>query len=186
VTIVIKRVKMRVSKQKSAENRERILTEAARLFRERGLAGVGVDALTEAAGLTHGSLYSQFGSKDGLAAEALRHAFAGIAEKYAEVDTLAAYAARYLSQSHRDRAGSGCAVAALASDMPRQSDAVRGSFTDGVRAMLARVAAMQPAGDDALATVATLVGALMLARAVDDPELSTQFLAAARESVTGV
>ena len=65
---------MRVSKEKAAENRERILTEAARLFREHGLSGVGVDALTDAAGLTHGSLYSQFGSKDRLAAEALSHA----------------------------------------------------------------------------------------------------------------
>ena len=65
---------MRVSKEKAAENRTRILTEAARLFRERGLSGVGVDALTEAAGLTHGSLYSQFGSKERLAAEALAEA----------------------------------------------------------------------------------------------------------------
>src|SRR6516225_9624461 len=65
---------MRVSKKKAAENRERILAEAARLFRERGLSGVGVDALTDAAGLTHGSLYSQFGSKERLAAEALSHA----------------------------------------------------------------------------------------------------------------
>ena len=67
---------MRVSKEQAAGNRERILTEAARLFRERGLSGVGVDALTEAAGLTHGSLYSQFGSKERLAAEALDHAVA--------------------------------------------------------------------------------------------------------------
>ena len=65
---------MRVSKEKAAENRERILTEAAWLFREHGLSGVGVDALTNAAGLTHGSLYSQFGSKERLAAEALNHA----------------------------------------------------------------------------------------------------------------
>ena len=67
---------MRVSKEKAAANRERILSEAARLFRERGLAGVGVDALADAAGLTHGSLYSQFGSKERLAAEALGHALA--------------------------------------------------------------------------------------------------------------
>ena len=59
---------MRVSKEQAAQNRARILAEAARLFRERGLSGVGVDALTEAAGLTHGSLYSQFGSKERLAA----------------------------------------------------------------------------------------------------------------------
>ena len=61
-------------KERAAENRERILAEAARLFRQHGLAGVGVDALTDAAGLTHGSLYSQFGSKERLAAEAFSHA----------------------------------------------------------------------------------------------------------------
>jgi len=65
---------MRVSKEKAAQNRERILTEAARLFREHGLSGIGVDALTDAAGLTHGSLYSQFGSKERLAVEALGYA----------------------------------------------------------------------------------------------------------------
>src|SRR4029453_742474 len=59
---------MRVTKEKAAENRARILAAAARLFRERGLSGVGVDALGEAAGMTHGSLYSQFGSKEGLPA----------------------------------------------------------------------------------------------------------------------
>jgi len=57
---------MRVSKEQSAQNRERILNAAARLLRERGIAGVGVDALAEAAGMTHGSLYSQFGSKERL------------------------------------------------------------------------------------------------------------------------
>jgi TetR/AcrR family transcriptional repressor of nem operon len=67
---------MKVSKEKAAENRELILTQAARLFRERGILGVGVDALTEAAGLTHGSLYSRFGSKDSLVAEALSYGHA--------------------------------------------------------------------------------------------------------------
>ena len=62
---------MRVSREQAAENRERLLTEAARLFRERGLSGVGMDALAEAAGLTHGGLYSQFGSKERLMAEAV-------------------------------------------------------------------------------------------------------------------
>ncbi len=65
---------MRVSKEKAAHNRERILTSAARLFREQGIAGTGVDAITEDAGLTHGGLYSQFGSKEAIAAEAIRFA----------------------------------------------------------------------------------------------------------------
>src|SRR6266436_7022902 len=67
---------MRVSKATAAQNRERILTSAARLFREHGIAATGVDAITEDAGLTHGGLYSQFGSKEVIAAEAIRFALA--------------------------------------------------------------------------------------------------------------
>src|ERR1044071_1105855 len=108
---------MRVSKEKAAENRARILAEAARLFRERGLSGVGVDALTEAAGLTHGSLYSQFGSKERLAAEAIEHALARSALARLPVgsgpDTLSTIIARYLSPAHRDAPGKGCTFAAL-------------------------------------------------------------------------
>src|SRR5437764_14979813 len=78
---------MRVSKDQAAENRERILKAASRLMREHGISGVGVDALAEAAGMTHGSLYSQFGSKERLVEEAVAHA---IASKGREVpDTLA-------------------------------------------------------------------------------------------------
>ena len=175
---------MRVTREKSAENRERILDAASRLFRERGLAGVGVDALSEAAGLSHGSLYSQFGSKEALAAEALRHAFAESGAKYAGVDDIAHYAARYLSTAHRDNPGGGCAVAALANDIPRQGDAVRAGFTEGLRGMIARVERLLPEGEDPLAAVATMVGALMLARAVDDPELSDALLAAGRRSIS--
>ncbi len=177
---------MRVSKEAAAENRERILTEAARLFRERGLSGVGVDALAAAAGLTHGGLYSQFGSKDRLAAEALSHAVAGSSAKVERTSSLAAYTARYLSADHRDAPGGGCALAALGCEVPRQGPAVRRSFTHGVRRMVTRLASLLPAGparqheDDALAATATLVGALVLARAVDDPELSDRILAASR------
>ena len=67
---------MRVSKEKAAQNRERILTSAARLFREQGIGATGVDAITEDAGLTHGGLYSQFGSKEAIAAEAIGFALA--------------------------------------------------------------------------------------------------------------
>ncbi len=176
---------MKVSRQKSAENRERILDAASRLFRERGLAGVGVDALSEAAGLSHGGLYSQFGSKEALVAEALRHAFAGSASRYEGVEDIAHYAARYLSTAHRDNPGGGCAVAALASDIPHQGDGLRTEFTDGLRGMIARVERLLPEGEDPLSVVATLVGAMALARAVDDPELSESLLAAGRRRVAG-
>src|ERR1700679_1305255 len=107
---------MKISKEKGAENRELILTQAARLFRERGVKGVGVDALTRAAGLTHGSLYSRFGSKEALVAEAVTHAFARTAEKWGGVESLAKYADAYLSVDHRDSRGDGCTVSALGSE----------------------------------------------------------------------
>jgi TetR/AcrR family transcriptional repressor of nem operon len=175
---------MRVSKEKAAENRERILTEAARLFREHGLSGVGVDALTDAAGLTHGSLYSQFGSKGRLAAEALSHAMSTSSARMSDAGTLDDYVTRYLSADHRQRRGDGCVMAALASEIPRQGAAIRHNFTDAVRAVTKRIANLMPgrrkSEDEALAIVATMVGALTLARAVDDPKLSDRILAAAR------
>src|SRR5690348_7671800 len=79
---------MRVSKEKAAENRERILKAASRLLRERGISGVGVDALTEAAGLTHGSLYSQFGSRERLVEEAVADAIEVKGRELGEVSDL--------------------------------------------------------------------------------------------------
>jgi TetR/AcrR family transcriptional regulator, transcriptional repressor for nem operon len=177
---------MKLTKEKIEENRERILDEAARLFRERGVRGVGVDALGEAAGLTHGSLYSQFGSKDGLLSEAVGRAFASFGAKFGAIKDFRAYVASYLSAEHRDNAGRGCVVAALGSEMPRQSPDTRRVFTDGVRRSMARVSALLPGSakqrreDAALAALATLAGAMMLARSVDDPDLSNRILSAAR------
>jgi len=180
---------MRVSKQQAAENRAKILRAAASLIRERGISGVGVDALTEAAGLTHGSVYSQFGSKDRLAVEALQLALDENGRKAEAAQDLKGYVNNYLSAHHRDGRGQGCAVAALGAEMPHSSQAVRSSFTAGLRRMVEGVAGLISASskrrqtDEALATVATMVGALTLARAVDDPELSDRILAASRKSL---
>ena len=176
---------MRISKERAAENRARILAEAGRLFRERGVAGTGVDALAEAAGLTHGSLYSQFGSKEQLALEALNEAFQRSGEKHEHRD-LEGFLDHYLSPRHRAAIGQGCAISALCAEMPRQAPALRRSFTEGLRAMVRRVggklAARRGVADEeeALVAVSTLVGALVLARAVDDPELSERLLATAK------
>lgn len=186
---------MRVSKEQAAENRARILAEAARLFRERGLSGVGVDALTEAAGLTHGSLYSQFGSKERLAAAALEHALTQSALARAPGDggtaELAGIIGRYLSPRHRDAPGQGCAFAALGCEMPRQGPALRKVFTEGLRERMARLASLLPGRrraareDQALALLAGMVGALILARAVDDAALSGRILAATAAELQG-
>ena len=170
---------MRVSMEKAAETWERIVTEAARLFREHGLSGVGVDALTD-----HGSLYGQFGSKERLAAEALSHALSTNSARISDAGTLDDYVTRYLSADHREQRGDGCAMAALAGEIPRQGAAIRHTFTDAVRAVMKRIASLMPSRrrseDEALAIVAMMVGALTLARAVDDLELSDRILAAAR------
>jgi TetR/AcrR family transcriptional repressor of nem operon len=178
---------MRVSREQAAENRERILKAASRLIRERGILGTGVDALTEAAGMTHGGLYSQFGSKERLIEEALADV---IAEKGREMGdaALSEYVSSYLSAEHRDSPGRGCPLAALCSEMPRQSEGVRTRFTAGLRAMIAalskRHGAKQRARDEAaIAIVASLVGSLVLARAVNDPKLSNDILRAAKASL---
>ena len=180
---------MRVSKEKAAENRERILNAAAALMREHGISGVGVDALSEAAGLTHGGLYSRFGSKDRLMAEALQQALDGNASVSAAARDFKSYVNGYLSPRHRDTPGEGCALAALGAEIARSSPAARKSFTDGLRRLVEAVAQLMQRNskaaktDDALATLSTLVGALTLARAVDDPQLSDRILAAARRSL---
>jgi TetR/AcrR family transcriptional repressor of nem operon len=177
---------MRVTKEKAAENRERILTEAARLFRERGVSAVGMDALAAAAGMTHGSLYSQFDSKEHLAAEALGRAFDASAARYGEIETLSAYVESYLSPRHRDTPGNGCAIATLGCEVPRQGNAMRRTFTDGLRRMMERLTRLVSAKDrrkrenEALAIAATMVGGMILARAVDDRELSDRILTACR------
>jgi TetR/AcrR family transcriptional repressor of nem operon len=98
-----------VSKQAAAENRRRILTAAARLFREQGIDGAGVDAITEAVGLTHGAFHSQFESKEAVVAEALRLVLDESRELWErdasgeeKSDVLERIIDRYLSRRHRD------------------------------------------------------------------------------------
>jgi TetR/AcrR family transcriptional repressor of nem operon len=176
---------MRVSKEQAAENRKRILKAASRLIRERGISGAGVDALTEAAGMTHGSLYSQFGSKERLVEEALEYGIADTAQTMDGVSALGEYIEKYLTGSHRDIPGRGCPYAALSCEMPRQSPAVRQRFTAGLRTMIKQLASRMDPGlkrrqrhEESLSICAALVGALVLARAVNDPNLSDDILRA--------
>ena len=180
---------MRVSKEQAAENRERILKATSRLIRERGILGAGVDALTQAAGMTHGSLYSQFGSKERLIEEALAGVITEKGQEMSAAD-LHEYVSSYLSAEHRDAPGRGCPLAALCSEMPRQSEGVRTRFTAGLRGMISALSERQGSGakqrkrDEAsLAMVASLVGALVLARAVNDPKLSNDILRAMKANL---
>ncbi|MCP3383522.1 TetR/AcrR family transcriptional regulator [Bradyrhizobium sp. CCGUVB4N] len=179
---------MRVSKEKAAENRDRILKAASRLMRERGMSGVGVDALAEAAGMTHGSLYSQFGSKERLVEEAVADAIVTKGMELREEWSLGDYGSEYLSATHRDEPGTGCPFAALCCEMPRQGHGARERFTAGVRGMAGWLGERLGGGikrrqrdEEALATLASLVGALVLARAVSDPKLSDDILRSTRK-----
>ena len=179
---------MRVSREKAAENRERIVEAASRLFREKGFDGAGVDAIMHAAGLTHGGFYGHFGSKDDLAAEAVTRAFGRSAEKQSRYATLSDLVSGYLSERHCADRANGCAIAALGADMARQSEGVRRGLTAYVRAQLDHFTRLLRNGTRAsrrrraIATLAGMVGALTLARAVDDPALSKEILEAARDA----
>jgi TetR/AcrR family transcriptional regulator, transcriptional repressor for nem operon len=180
---------MRVSKEAAAENRKRILDAAARLFREHGIDGAGVDAVTEAAGLTHGAVYSQFGSKEAIVMEALSLALDESREWWQRLASgpdkrraLRRIIDDYLSPRHRNSPGKGCAVAALGSDLSRQPKKVRRVFTKRLEEGLAAFAELVPAKapsrrrDVAIQLYSAMVGAMILARAVDDDSLSRRIL----------
>lgn len=187
-----------MSREQAAENRRRIVEVAGRLFRERGFDGIGVADLMKAAGLTHGGFYGHFRSKDDLAAEACGRVLDRSAEAWQRwlaeggEAPLEALLDRYLSDRHRRHPGRGCLFAALAADVARQDDpALRHVLTEGLRPQVDRLAAVMPGDSDAarrqraLASLSAMVGALVLARAVDDPALSDEILAATRAELAG-
>jgi TetR/AcrR family transcriptional repressor of nem operon len=187
---------MRVSKKQAAENRERILTSAARLFREHGIGATGVDAITEDAGLTHGGLYSQFGSKEIIAAEAISFALVKskrvwqrALERNPGKRALPAIVDGYLSRAHRDAPGTGCVVAALGTDISRQPRRIRQAFTREIKDDLEFLSRLMPNSDnstsyeDAIVAFASMAGALILARAVNDEALSDLILKSTAKGV---
>jgi TetR/AcrR family transcriptional repressor of nem operon len=179
---------MRVSRQQAAENRQRIVDAAARLFRDGGFDGVGVDAIMKEAELTHGGFYGHFASKDALMAEAMAHALGRSTAWQERLGSLAELVAGYLSNRHRADRANGCAVAALGADVARHSPALRKTMTAGVQQQLDRIVSLLKRGTPAsrrrraIATYAGMVGALMLARAVDDPALAREILTATRQA----
>jgi len=188
---------MRVSREQFAENRQRILEIAARRFREKGLEGIGVDGIMDEAGLTHGGFYGHFASKADLAEQACAAAVGKSAEKWEALARgrpetgLAEIARSYLSKRHRDDPGGGCVFAALGGEVARRSDAVRATVTKGVQAQLGvleRLAGGRSKSarrKHAIATMSGLVGAMVLARLVDDPALSNEILTAAEAALGG-
>ena len=171
---------------------ERIVEAAARAIRRRGYGGTGVADIMKAAGLTHGGFYAHFASREAMLAEAADRAgaeavgaSARIAASAPPQRALETLLRAYLSKEHLESTEQGCPVAALGSEMPRQAAEVRRAATRRIKEMIDLVARESPdwgqpgAHERALVTVATMVGALLLARAVDDPRLSDALLEAA-------
>jgi TetR/AcrR family transcriptional repressor of nem operon len=188
---------MKVSREQVALNRERIVETAARLFREKGYDGIGVADLMKGAGLTHGGFYGHFESKEALLAEACGKALEGSVERWKRIadkspeTALQKIAANYLSTEHRDHPGHGCPVTALGADVARLGAPARKALTDGARGQMDILAGLIPGQDaadsrrKALAAYAGMVGALVLARAVDDQALSEEVMQAVADSLRG-
>jgi TetR/AcrR family transcriptional regulator, transcriptional repressor for nem operon len=183
---------VRVTREQAAANREKVLEVAGTLFRQYGFDGVGVADIMKNAGLTHGGFYGHFASKDELAAETTARVLGnpGWTERVAGTanPSLAAVVRGYLSRRHRNDPKHGCLVAALGSEIARQPRAVRRAFTEGLRSRVDVLVKLLPGRaaarrEKALATVAGLVGALVLSRAVDDPKLSDEILEAAARTL---
>lgn len=173
---------------------DRIVSVAARAIRRSGYDGTGVADIMKEAGLTHGAFYAHFASREAMLAEAASKACAESAAAVAEVvakeppgPALAAMLEAYLSEAHAGNVERGCPLAALGSETSRQAPEVRRVTTRHIKEMIDLVARQSPdwgrpsAHDQALVTLSTMVGALLLARAVDDPALSDRLREAARQ-----
>jgi TetR/AcrR family transcriptional regulator, transcriptional repressor for nem operon len=171
---------------------DRILDTAAAALRSGGFAGIGVADIMKRAGLTHGGFYAHFPSREALLAEALERAGQDSGRRLRRdleagerkgLSPFRALVESYLSERHLKSPESGCPVAALASEMPRQAEAVQQAASGRVAGLVRAVSETLPAGqpDGAAAVVAgQLVGALQLARALGDNPLGRRHLAAAR------
>jgi TetR/AcrR family transcriptional regulator, transcriptional repressor for nem operon len=177
------------SQAAKAETHERILDIAAARIRRDGIAGLSVADIMKEAGLTHGGFYRHFTSREQLVAEAAQRALTRGSEwttRSGELGGRPGYdqlVDGYLSAWHRDHPESGCGVAGVATDVARDDGEARGSYTRQVRECLAVLTDLIDSSDrrmgerEAMLTLSALVGAISVARAVDDADLSARLLA---------
>lgn len=183
---------MRYSKDHKAETHMRIVEKASERFRTEGVDNVGVASLMQSVGLTVGGFYAHFESKEALIAEACRLGFSGttaLFESYLETKRpgrrLEALVDAYLSPQHRDEPGAGCMVAANGAEIARHAAPTRDAFAsqiDAWIAVIARTMSQDGLEGDARGVAATLVGSLVLARAINDRAQSDAFLESGRKA----
>jgi TetR/AcrR family transcriptional regulator, transcriptional repressor for nem operon len=191
MVIMQNRGSQRTGRSRKEITHERIVEVAARAIRRSGYGGTGVADIMKEAGLTHGGFYAHFASREAMLAEAADRAGAEAVAVSARIaaaappeQALQSVLRAYLSKEHVENAETGCSVAALGSEMPRQAPEVRRASTRRIKEMIDGIARLSPdwglprAHEQALVTAATMVGTLLLARAVDDPKLSDALLKA--------
>lgn len=170
------------SKEAKAVTHERILSIAARRFRERGLEGIGIADIMKEAGLTVGGFYKHFESRDALVVEAVAHAMGELCLWEGAAESLEDLIGRYLNEEHRDLPGEGCAFGCLTGDLGRAHPQAQALATERLNRSLAFISKFYP--DDgspqyrahAITLFSTLVGAIGLSRAVSDEALSREIL----------
>lgn len=185
---------MKVTREKSAENRRALVRAASKLFRQRGIDGAGVADVAKEAGLTHGALYAQFRSKDALAAEALADALnrsyeKSLASAKGDEPSIGGLLDFFINRRHRDNIATGCAMAASGSEVARQDKSVSRSFAEGFDRMARQLEMAAEAScltatarERALTMAAAEIGAVIVARGIAkaNPQLSDEVLAASR------
>lgn len=187
---------MRQSREVAEETRRRIVRTAAEQFRRHGIAGIGIADVMKEAGLTHGGFYKHFPSKEALAGEAAGWALAATrdelikaVEKAPEGRGLEALVKNYLSMSHRDNPERGCSIAALGIEAARGDGPARDALVGGYQRLVARVASLiegRPPAETsrlAISIVSTMVGALSVARLLEDRAAAEEVLRAATKSI---
>ena len=187
---------MRYSREHKLETHARIIKRASVRLREKGAHGVGVADLMKDAGLTHGGFYAHFDSREALVIEAFAYAmdrstarWRQLVEQMPADQRLAAIVNSYLTKVHRDDPGHGCAVPSLGAEIARESPKTRKAFMAKLEQMLEMLAEQIPdvprklARQQAMATVATMMGTLVLARIAGSGEFSDEILAAGRDAV---
>lgn len=173
---------MRYPAEETAAKHERIVREASRLFRERGFENVSVGEVMKAAGLTHGAFYAHFASKEELQGAAVAYGQKVSLDRLQRTKkkTKGTFDHRYLSPWHRDNPGDGCTMAALGPEVARSAPELKTAFEHGLEDILST-----RGGDrsEAIFETAAEIGAIVLARAVQDPGLSEEILRSVRQKL---
>ncbi len=187
---------MRYSREHKQETHDRIVKKASVRLREKGAHGIGVADLMKEAGLTHGGFYAHFDSREALVIEAFGYAMDRSMEHWRKLTSevapdkrLAMVADSYLSTLHRDNPGHGCSVPSLGAEIARESPKTRKAFAGKLDEMIEMMADFIPevprkaARKQAIATLASMAGTLLLARIAGTGDLSDEVLKAGKDGV---